>query len=536
MIQRKAWIGATAAGVTGLFICNVAFVSLSFLRNDIQIGEDVLTKVQIAVDYPNTNTSLSTKTPTRIPLPTEQSVPKATHRTKYAINKPILNPATILTEEPTAESTSITKHLTRKPSPTQTLQDASPILVLHIGPHKTGTSTIQCDLTHYRRELYANASVAYTGRAYKHCMSRNSTGLTFDTRGLINNCFKSSLCTKSDNWKNLEAQLHYYSYHDKSVIISDEAFSRMRIIAGDNVDNRVILYRLFNKYYPGRVHVVIIYRRYYEWMQSLWNEGNKPHSNIIFDPNSPYKKKFEKWPSEGGKTCKTFLDYITRKRKKNSRNDLSSTEYQKLAEVENIHVVEYLRRLWSNHSSEVLILNMHEMQHNDDGEDLTTRLLREVLPPLAGNTFKRAKVSGFTGRPNPSRNFDYDRLAVKAHERGLLANQTTTARFKIAEMAEKYLLRKLNTTMDKLPLVCLNETHLQNLLQKSLQYENQMYPNQSEESARHHELVFFEAVERKQFCNFDTDKLIEDHAVQSFFTEYIPQLLSGGSSDAFIRS
>ena len=41
-----------------------------------------------------------------------------------------------------------------------------PKLVLHIGPHKTGTSSLQCDLSHYQNDLYKNASVVYLGRIY----------------------------------------------------------------------------------------------------------------------------------------------------------------------------------------------------------------------------------------------------------------------------------------------------------------------------------------------------------------------------------
>lgn len=174
------------------------------------------------------------------------------------------------------------------------------------------------------------------------------------------------------------------------------------------------------------------------------------------------------------------------------------------------------------------MLNMHEMRRGNDGEDITTRFVRELLPPLASDTLRRVKESGFVGRPNPSRNFDYDRLAVKAHEQGLLVNLTTVARFKIAEMTENYLLRKLNTTINNLPLVCLDKTQLQDLLEKSIRYENQIYPGQSKDVAIRHESSFFDAVERKKFCNFDTDKLIQDDAVRTFFTDDIPQLLRSG--------
>ena len=52
-----------------------------------------------------------------------------------------------------------------------------PMFVLHIGPHKTATSVIQCDLTRYRKELYETASVAYVGRIYSHCLKRRRNNI-----------------------------------------------------------------------------------------------------------------------------------------------------------------------------------------------------------------------------------------------------------------------------------------------------------------------------------------------------------------------
>ncbi|VEU44751.1 unnamed protein product [Pseudo-nitzschia multistriata] len=509
-MSRKGKTWAAASVVAIFVIYNVGFSSV-FFRHYAQGGKKINGK---KISRPNG--SLLTEIPAPTPLPIDLSTPMPSRRTERPTAKPSTSATILPTDDPNGAVVNRNKDRI----------DESPTLVLHIGPHKTGTSTIQCDLSHFRGELYADASVAYIGRVYGHCINPSvASGPVFDTRGLINTCFKSSLCTNTSLWRNLEAQLHHYANHNKSVIISDEAFSRMGIIVGDSVDNRIVLYRLLNKYYPGRVRVVVMYRRYYEWMQSMWNEGNKPHKNF-YDPVSPYKEKFQKWPSEGGKTCKTFLEYITRKHKKVARDKLKWSEYQKLAEIDNIHVAEYLRRLWKNHSSNVVMLNMHEMEHKNDGEDITTLLLRENLSLVAGDVLRMAKANAsYVGRPNPSKNFDYDRLAVKAHERGLLVNQSATLRFEIAQIAEKYLLQKLNKTKDSLPFVCLNQTHLESLLQKSLQYEREIYPDLSEEATKHHEEAFFKAFERKKFCNFDTDKLIEDNAVQNFFTKDIPQLL-----------
>eukprot|EP00984_Skeletonema_dohrnii_P018635 scaffold8735_cov156-Skeletonema_dohrnii-CCMP3373.AAC.2 len=185
-----------------------------------------------------------------------------------------------------------------------------PMFVLHIGPHKTATSVIQCDLTRYRKELYETASVAYVGRIYSHCLNRRNNKHTLDPRPLINSCFKNGNCETKDTWKTLESELAYLSAHNKHVILSDEAFARMHVTSyNQKVDNRQMLYDLVNKYYPGRVRVVVVYRRYYEWMLSLWNEFNKPFKNGNGD-TSDYRPTYQNWPSEGGKRCHTFVSFM----------------------------------------------------------------------------------------------------------------------------------------------------------------------------------------------------------------------------------
>ena len=279
----------------------------------------------------------------------------------------------------------------------------------------------------------------------------------FDTRPLIDTCFKSTSCTKHSRiWKQLTAQLQLLSEHNTSIIISDEAFARMDIELQEEqqtIDNRRRLYTLFQTYYPGRVRIVIMYRHYYELIQSMFNEGNKPYKNY-HDPYNPYKHQFKNWPSKGGKQCSTFVEYYTglmKKMKKQNQNGTSIPvsvegipykEYQKRARFQNMHVTDYLHRLWTNYSSEIVISNMHDLQqrrHDDDADekDLITRFVRDVLPSWssssrnadAGDVLVRAKQDRqFTSRTNPSRNSDYDRLAVLAEERGLLVplSKTTT--------------------------------------------------------------------------------------------------------------
>lgn len=248
-------------------------------------------------------------------------------------------------------------------------------------------------------------------------------------------------------------------------------------------------------------------------MLSWWNQENKPFLNGNGD-TSNYRRDYQNWPSEGGKWCHTFASFLKKfidpvgKRTSDENN-----AYLYKAEVNHSHVAEYFRGLWSNHSSEVKILNLHKMNEpSDDGQDTTSRFLQSGLTPLVAKTYIRSKDPGFGGRHNPSRNINYDMLAVAAHEHGLLTNQTIT-RAKVALLLEENLMKKLNIT--DLPLQCPDEEFLNRFLRKSLHYEALLYPDQTDD--KDHKMSFYSAVEEHKFCNFDVDALVKDEAVRSFF-------------------
>lgn len=356
--------------------------------------------------------------------------------------------------------------------------------------------------------------------------------LEFDTRDFVGACFDDksspSKCRESEFWKSLEKKLEYFSGRNETVVLSDEIFSRtIQHVDESGVDNLSMLFELFDKYYPGRVRMVLVYRRYFEWLVSWWNSFNKPYRNYIMNPDNPYKPQFQNWPEDGGKIVNTFLHILIGLKE--------GTGWVSKSARGNLHPVEYLRLLWANHSfsrENTMLLNMRNMAH--DGEDIATGFVRQILPSpsyLAGDVFAKATGEdvGFAGRPNPSRNIDFDRLAVAAHKQGLLAASTigtTMPRFKVAELAEQHLLKKLNTTIELLPKICPNENLLHELLNNSLKYEQRIYPDlRSEEASGEHRSAFWKAHGQGKFCHMDLDKIIEDDAVREFFTTDIATFL-----------
>jgi hypothetical protein len=125
-------------------------------------------------------------------------------------------------------------------------------LLLHIGPHKTGTTAIQGALKLARPEM-AKLGVIYAGKARQHQMAAlaitGGNGLTG---------FRPA---EQDDWDTLVAQVHEAA--DKRVIVSSEFFDECT----DEMAHRVV-----DDFGTDRVHVVVTLRPLAKIMPSAWQQ------------------------------------------------------------------------------------------------------------------------------------------------------------------------------------------------------------------------------------------------------------------------
>jgi hypothetical protein len=396
----------------------------------------------------------------------------------------------------------------RQPNASSFARSGRPRLVLHIGPHKTATSTIQCELTFLRETLRSAATHEYIGRIYRECRPNHNNNKdeeeqrtssfvsnVVDTRRLISCLDKHSQdkpCSDKKDWKRFEILLERLAESERHVIMSDEAFSRIK--ATDS--NLALLSATLSKRF--QVQVVIVYRRYWEWLLSMYNEKYKP---------LPRRQKYQKWPDEGGIAVRTFPDYYRRLNNKGQ----GIGGYQLAAEREDVHPAEYLKRLFGKHFGEVVLFNMHRQE---EGGDLSRNFIGQIFPETRDVLQKQRDHP--TGRPNPSMNLDYDLLAVAAREHGLLKNNASLQRREVAR-AVAVLLQKLppNATA----LECLTAQEEAALLNRSLFLEHHLFPNQSDAEAalQQHRSEFAKASQLVKFCNVDTAQAMEDASWQQFF-------------------
>jgi len=373
--------------------------------------------------------------------------------------------------------------------------DRRPWALVHIGPHKTGTSSLQCELTFLKEALRDKASTEYIGRLYGECLSDPSAHVRniVDTRSLVKCLDKHSdkkPCSDRTEWKNFKRLLEKLAANQTNIILSDEAFSRVRA-----TDSNL---RLFNRTLSEffRVQLVVVYRRYWEWLLSMYNEKYKPYSR---------RQHFQKWPDEhGGASMRSFPDYYRRLLKEQGFGG-----YQLLAQKLDMPAAMYLsRELFGKHFDKARVFNMHQPG------SLFENFVNATVPDL--QYVLAQQVNHPAGRPNPSVSLDYDLLATAARKKGLLR---ISLRRRDATRAIEKKIGKFpysNETIS-VPLDCLTDQEQAGLLNRSLTLERNIFPDMVDEWTETHKAEFAKASTGYRFCNVDTDKAIADPEWRHFF-------------------
>merc|ERR1711957_960374 len=156
-----------------------------------------------------------------------------------------------------------------------------PLLLFHIGPHKTGSSAIQCSLTHFGGLIHSKESFTFLGRSYSNCQDKEKSlkviKTKLDTRSIVDclNNHAQNPCDKTIAWKNFEELLNLLYSTLTNIIILDEAFARVNYTS----ENLSLLHSLLTK--NRRTRIVITYRDYSEWIVSRFNEETKKNTDIV---------------------------------------------------------------------------------------------------------------------------------------------------------------------------------------------------------------------------------------------------------------
>mmetsp|Transcript_68003 Transcript_68003/g.76133 ORF Transcript_68003/g.76133 Transcript_68003/m.76133 type:complete len:462 (+) Transcript_68003:83-1468(+) len=387
--------------------------------------------------------------------------------------------------------------------------NSKPYFVLHIGPPKTATTFIQCNLQILSKEL-ANDFYYFVGKTCPgsklklNRMENNETGISghYLIMGL------NDAKTQNRGYEGLKSRMDYHLSKGNNIIYSNEAF------ANHLVDQNSTWECLQSMFTGWNVSVVIGYRHYFDWIRSFYYQINKQHAKLD-----------KKWPNQGnGKAHPSFLGFLEYHLKRKEAGDLSvDGGHSNNAFGHHLTLTTYKK--FSSHFDDIQILNLHEYE----GEDIVTQFVCKMIPN-AQNTCNRLKTFMAHNKdeksPNlskrPSQSFDAHRISEAAFELGYITK--SSPKEVIVEKVKKRLLETgINNGSQSKFFVCPSQSLQARFLNMSITYENEMlainHPNTEKNAKDAHISMYLRAEAEGRFCEIDPQTILKDEGWVNFLSK-----------------
>ena len=453
----------------------------------------------------------------------------------------------------------------------QQRQQRRPFLLIHIGPSKTGTSAIQKEsasialtttLQQYDNTIYVGKfadtinklQYGYQFKQFYNCLSLNYqqqqqqsiiNTTTIITKQMGDTCWNTTI-QKALN----KSKLTNFSTSNNnmpSIIISYEEFStksKNSKIGGYHHPKSfitILMKSYLQYYYNYNIIVVTTYRRYIEWIVSTILQSYKQYCL----PTLRTKNKIttESWD---GPICLPIWDKVRFSQYYNvSNNDYTANngnhqnidttipiwkQQLSLDNNDRIHIMNYhyssditqnlyctiLQDYTPNTCQQIILKNQQQQQQQqqsnntvDDDNDATA-------------TTTSAATAGTGVHNKGTLTHVYDTIVVNAARRNLIDTTTNITRRDARNQLQLYYEHVLNKQFTDLPLLCPPKHELQQLLNKSLLFEelfqHELYPQQTnnnrksviiEETKQQHINFFWNDMVYKQriYCHVDIERL-----------------------------
>jgi len=365
----------------------------------------------------------------------------------------------------------------------------TPMLILHVGPSKTGTSSIQCTLQ--TTPLLKKSNYEYIAKFAGGCAPNKhplqNENLEKEYRTLFNMIFKKARYA-SIKFKNRMIQLNAKNH---SAIISAEEFSALHRLdeeTWENVRNAI-------SPYTGRTKVIVTYRHFHELLLSNFYERIVVSHRKKWNWKRPAAISFSSWWSKEMNNTSAWKKEI------GSSGIIASFE---------------------KHLYNVTILNFHVDKSDDknkkeESNDLVTRFICSLPDAAATCNAYKEELSANDGKTTVSYASltdyaEHDRIAKEAYTRGLISREVS--RFTAVDAIESRL-QSMGKRYTDLPLNCCSEEIMDQLHSMSMEEGKAVLKAEFDEKALE---TSFEAYKtKKKYCTVNADALLEDSVWVDFF-------------------
>jgi len=317
--------------------------------------------------------------------------------------------------------------LEKDPPPKDNSYD--PWFVLHIGPPKTATTSIQCGLEKHSLRLAKTDGYHYLGGGcgmdgFEYYMPNGeATVLRFHVySAMTTNGWKSAL--PRDHYDRFVERSAFLRRKGRSVVLSSELFGS-RLPSSESVMNKMRNALVGTEptgagFSPERVRIVLAYRHFVDWLPSFhyqensYNSHDKPFAKRDADPEESRVQPFLQFAERYLSNWEGHQEREQLKKKSSTPNDSDEPEGSEGAHKEeedgddddddrdplfaslglpedrqSTHPSWWLYKLWSTYfplPNQVQVYDMHSpMNSNRPNDDTVTNFVCNMLPD-AGNT------------------------------------------------------------------------------------------------------------------------------------------------------
>lgn len=403
----------------------------------------------------------------------------------------------VFVKDPAAESLSLFNH----DSPLKLSDSGKPLLILHVGPPKTSSTTLQSMLTRYRETLKLD-NYLYVGRIYDEegnyegfeegpflDLSNAKCHVELEDIYEDNEDDKSVDWTHHEDapqcWKNFLVELARVRRSNMNLIISDEKLC----LRGHNSGK--FHYELLKETLRDwDVRVLTTYRRYFAWLPS-----HKNHH----DSHKLTESDYQTW--DGEELTPIFP------RLQECMQDLSKLRYP------------YIDAVVGNYSKyfPVEVMNMHD---TTEYPTLASQFVCKYVP----NAEETCELSLREGdiasnvELNKAKSIFYDMLAMAAYKQGIIRS-SVGSRVSVRDAIQHEHEVIHGKTPSELPLDCPDTKSVERVLEKSLGYEMAFFPefHHGGLGENVHRSDFWTMVDKKRFCSVDIAKTLRQKEWIEFF-------------------
>ncbi|KAL3913011.1 MAG: hypothetical protein SGILL_006660 [Bacillariaceae sp.] len=366
-----------------------------------------------------------------------------------------------------------------------------PLFIIHPGPPKTATTTIQNGLKEFRPQLWEDGFLfpgmmdGHKGGVYEPAALSNLQDRRCQQR-LVHN--ETSEC-----WQDFLRELQRLHQANTSIIISDERLAEMWWdikVPGKPKEPTRVFWPALQKAFAVNwdVRVLLSYRRIEDWLPSVKAEYDRMNGN-------------RKWPASGKREMQPLFPHVM----------------SLLHDVEDgngrYKGIETLRASYERHfPNSTVIWDLATAREH--GGVLPT-LLCDILD--GASSACNSSLSKEIQSTNAKKDNEMHRIVGQAAVEGLI--NTTTTRLSRQQAAGKlyqFHTHKLQLTDKDWPLQCPNRTVLEEVLSASLALEDRLL-EVTKEVQDTHIAGFWKGVAANKYCSVNATAVVRNQTYATFF-------------------